>query len=591
MKYLFFLTFIGLIHTSLQSQSPYMLRGDQAYHTYDRMEIMRALDTTLNNGINNYSREELVKILRRIKPTHDLTTKDIYDLKHILNDNIEFLDNNGLQQEILLDSLGFRTEKEESVLDFQSIFNRNNFERTPVWKHFYKTKANFLELETQDFKLYINPILQVSYHNQVNNENFIFQNTRGIEVRSYIDDKVYLYTQLLENQRSYLDYVDERATKFRAIPSQAFYKRYNSSVIDNLRGYDFFHTRAFVGFNATKSIQMEMGHGNHFIGNGIRSLLLGDLGPNYFYMSVNTRMWKFHYQNIFAELSPTTPQAISGDRELPKKFKSTHYLSYKHSSKFEIGIFESVVFGRQNGFELQYLNPVILYRAVEHYLGSPDNVIVGLNVKYNAVKNVSLYGQVILNEFKLNEMLAGTGWWANKYGLQGGLKYINALGIDHLDMQMEYNTIRPYTFTHRGMQEVTGYSIANYSHYHQPLAHPLGANFKETILMARYKPHDKVYLQGRFLHTIYGEDAQGENWGGNILLPYENRQQEFGNFTGQGTQHKINAFYIDATYEFRHNYFLDIQAMWRQTTTDITRNQHYLGGGFRVNISHLHYDY
>lgn len=591
MRYFLILSWVFLSQLNVLCQSPYMLRGDQAYHTYDRMEILRKIDTTMTNGINNYNREQLVNILRRINPDTDLTSKDIYDLRHILHDNIEFLDKNPLPRQEFQDTLGFRSLIENEKLNVSSLFNRSQYERNTVWKHFYKTKANFLELETPDFKLYINPILQISYHNQVNNDDIIFQNTRGIEVRSYIDDKVYLYTQLLENQRSYLDYVDARASKFQVIPGQSFYKGYNSSVIDNLNGYDFFHTRAYFGFNATKSIQMEMGHGNHFIGNGVRSLLLGDLGANYFYMSINTRMWKFHYQNIFAELAPATPLSISGDVALPKKYKATHYLSYKPNTKFEIGIFESVVLSRQNGFELQYLNPVILYRAVEHYLGSPDNVIVGLNVKYNALKSVSLYGQVVLNEFKLSEMLSGTGWWANKYGLQGGLKYINVLGIDHLDFQLEYNTIRPYTFTHRGMQEVTGYSITNYSHYHQPLAHPLGANFKETILIARYKPHDKIYIQGRWLTTLYGEDGHGENWGGNILLPYENRPQEYGNFTGQGILNTVNAFYLDATYEFRHNYFFDIQAMWRQTTTDVIRNQHYVGGGVRVNISQLHYDY
>lgn len=580
-----------LLHVYLKGQAPYMLRGDQAYHTYDRLEITRALDTTMANGINNYNRKELVNILKRINSTIQLTSKDFYDISHILRDNIEFLSKENSINEISMDTLGFRRANENQDFDLNPLFYRDNYTRESVWKYFYHSRANFLELETSDFKLYINPILQVSYHNQANNDKIIFQNTRGVEVRSYIDNKVYLFTQLLENQRNYLDYVDIRAQKIKSIPGQGFYKRYNSRVIDNLSGYDFFHTRAFVGFNATQSIQMEMGHGNHFIGNGIRSLLLGDLGPNYFYMSINTRMWKFHYQNIFAELAPTTPQSISGDVLLPKKFKATHYLSYKPSTKFEVGIFESVVFARQNGFEMQYLNPVILYRAVEHYLGSPDNMIVGLNAKYNALKNISLYGQLLLNEFKLSEMLSGNGWWANKYGIQYGLKYINALGIDHLDIQYEYNTIRPYTFTHRGTQEGTGYSLANYSHYHQPLAHPLGANFRESIFLVRYKPTDKVYFQGRFLHTVYGEDNTGENWGGNILLPYENRQQDYGNFTGQGLKHRINAIYLDATYEFRHNYYLDFQAMWRTTQTDLTSNQHYLGGGIRVNISILHYDY
>lgn len=59
---------------------------------------------------------------------------------------------------------------------------------------------------------------------------------------------------------------------------------------------------------------------------------------------------------------------------------------------------------RKSFFELQYLNPVILYRAVEHFLDSPDNVILGTNVKWNPIKGISLYGQFVMDEFKLSEV-------------------------------------------------------------------------------------------------------------------------------------------------------------------------------------------
>jgi len=36
-----------------------------------------------------------------------------------------------------------------------------------------------------------------------------------------------------------------------------------------------------------------------------------------------------------------------------------------------------------------------------------------------------------------------------KVGAQAGLKYINAFGLDHLDLQAEYNSIRPYTYSFR----------------------------------------------------------------------------------------------------------------------------------------------
>ncbi len=267
-------------------------------------------------------------------------------------------------------------------------------------------------------------------------------------------------------------------------------------------------------------------------------------------------------------------------------------MAFKPNTKFEIGLFETVVFARENHFEFQYLNPVILYRAVEHFIDSPDNVILGLNLKLNPGDGISIYGQFIMDEFKLSEVKKQSGWWANKFGAQAGLKYMNALGVDHLDLQMEFNVVRPYTYAHRDtLPSYPDHSIANYSHSNQPLAHPLGANFKELLFIIRYKPNNKVYMQAKVLSAIYGDDNPGENWGGNILLPLETREKDYGNVIGQGIKTRVMALNMDISYEVFHNYFIDINAMWRQTRKNINFDQHFIGGGLRINISNIFYDY
>ena len=581
--------FLFCLIIGASAQSPYMIRGDQAYHTYDRMEILQKADTTLVNGINNYNRKQLIIFLSHLSKSKYLSKSDEYDIAHIIADNSEFVDNDnnmtGLSSMIEHSNIN----ENDKYIDIKTLRAEN---QKPLLKYFYKSKANFIELKTPSFTAFINPVIQLTYLNENDNSRTVFQNTRGIDIRAYIDNKVYIFTQLLENQRSYLSYTDARIQKFGTLPGQGFWKNYESSVIKSLKGYDFFNARAYVGFNPVKSINIEFGHGNHFIGNGVRSLLLSDYSHNYLYLKFNTRIWKFQYQNLFAELAPTTTLLNKDDKLLPKKYMANHYLAFKPNSKFEVGLFETVIFARENHFEFQYLNPVILYRAVEHFLDSPDNVILGLNTKWNPIKGLSLYGQFIMDEFKISEVKKHSGWWGNKFGGQLGFKYINALGVDHLDFQAEINSVRPYTYAHRDtLTSLPSYSVANYSHSNQPLAHPLGANFNELIFLIRYKPQSRIYIQSKVLLTKYGEDRPGENWGGNILLPVETRELDYGNVIGQGLLTKVAAFNLDMTYELFQNYFIDVQAMWRQTRSDVTKNQHYLGGGIRVNISNIIYDY
>jgi hypothetical protein len=41
---------------------------------------------------------------------------------------------------------------------------------------------------------------------------------------------------------------------------------------------------------------------------------------------------------------------------------------------------------------------------------------------------MQFYGQFLLDEFNLEQIKSGDGWWANKWGLQLGAKYVNAFG-------------------------------------------------------------------------------------------------------------------------------------------------------------------
>ncbi len=105
-------------------------------------------------------------------------------------------------------------------------------------------------------------------------------------------------------------------------------------------------------------------------------------------------------------------------------------------------------------------------RPAEQQNGSADNAFVGLDFKANIAHRFQVYGQLMFDEFVLSEIKKGDGWWANKWALQLGAKYIDAFGVKNLDLQLETNLVRPFTYSHFD-------TVANYTHYNQPLAHPL----------------------------------------------------------------------------------------------------------------------
>ncbi len=455
-------------------------------------------------------------------------------------------------------------------------------ESKPFLKYFYKDGTHFLSAYKKNFHISLDPLLHFELGKQ--DTNLLFINRRGIRVQGNVDERIYFYTDIVETQLTVPAYVHDYVDLYQSLPGAGLYKIYNSKFPKVNRAYDFLLAEANVEFKASKHVQISLGHGRQFIGSGMRSLFLSDFSTPRFYLKINTNIWKLHYQNLFTELTPES-NGDKGDRLLDKKYMAAHYLSINLTKNWNAGIYESVVFSRKNSFELQYLNPVILYRFIEHSLGSPDNVFIGFHSNVLLYKRFSLYGQILFDEFLLKEFFSSRGWWGNKYGFQMGCKYINAFGLKNLLVQLEYNQARPFTYSFRD-------SIANYSHYQQALAHPLGANFKELMFAFHYEPDQRWTFSGHTHYYSKGLDSTGVNNGGNILLDYDTRSSDFGHTTTQGISNTVLSGSLSISYRLFYRAWLDLNLNFRNAKLEQQKsNTVWISGGFRMNLDKIRFDF
>ncbi len=539
----------------LESQISHLDYNPEVTHILDRLETSGHLD--LKHQSVRY--QSLLDILQSNIRTESIHALDLYNWDQILR------------------SIPERKYYTSDTTDISEATKKG------VFHTFYKTPYSFYTIDTEEFFLKIDPIIHFGLGDDVQDDNFVFQNTRGLKLRGTIDQKVYFFSSILENQQSFLNYEEDEITRLNAIPGQGFFKIYQSGVIDKINGWDFLNAQAYVGLKISKSIDLQIGHGRHFIGDGIRSMLLSDYGNNYFYVQLNTKIWKLHYQNTFAELSSFSSRDNTGSELIPKKYMASHYLNYQVTDRLSIGLYESVIFSRENNFEFQYLNPVILYRTVEQFLDSPDNALLGLNLKWIPKLKYQLYGQLMIDELRTDQIFSGRGWWGNKLGYQLGFKKFDLFSIDNLDLQLEINSARPYTYGHRD-NDITKRPATSYTHFNQPLAHPYGANFREFIFQLKYQASERLSFSGLLLNSNYGD---GVDIGRNILENYENRESDFGNITGQGIANDITALHLNASWQFFPNYFADFTFINRnQSTQDANSSKtNYWGLGLRANIS------
>ena len=160
---------------------------------------------------------------------------------------------------------------------------------------------------------------------------------------------------------------------------------------------------------------------------------------------------------------------------------------------------------------------------------------------------------------------------------------------------MEYNRVRPYTYGHRdSLSNFPNISTASYSHHSQPLAHPLGSNFKEVVLNLRYRLGQKTFFNARIISAKYGQNPTDQNLGSDILLVTGTRVRDNENFIGQGIETNLLSFGLDVSYQVFHNCFFDAHFLYRKADAELDVldiDTKFIGTGLRMNIGNIIYDY
>jgi hypothetical protein len=393
----------------------------------------------------------------------------------------------------------------------------------------------------------------------------------GFSLSAHLTKKLSFYGEFFSENSRYTDYITNYITNWDVVPSMGV-------ASGTKMGYSYSQFSGHLSYSPNEIFNLQAGSGRNFFGEGYRSLLLSDNAYNYPFLKVTTNVWNIKYVNLFTALKHIN--AADGNRsEYINKFATFHYLSWNISRKVNVSLFESVIWQGEDtlldrGFDVNYLNPVIFYRPIEFATGSADNALVGLNTSVKIGKKNNFYGQLILDEFLLKELLSDSGWWANKYGIQLGVKSMDIFKIENLDVQAEFNLVRPFTYAHLSPKQ-------NLGHFNQNMAHPLGANFYEAVTIVRYRKGNWSF-ENQFNFGVYGTDTSAVSYGGDIFQSYSSRGSNYGHKIGQGLKNTLIYNHLRVAYVLSENLNLRIEGghVFRSNSTDFgdqMTNYFYLG--------------
>ena len=489
--------------------------------------------------------EELTALEQKAKAEFDSVQKAVVNYQNKAYQsqiNIPFSHENYFRFDRAINLVGTNSHTASKPYMYEDLVNYYDFvsenealkQDRQTWSGKKIWNEHLVQLQGKDYWFTLDPIFDLQLGKDTDADfNTTYNNTRGVYIQGGLGKKFSFSASVFENQGRFAQYYNQYAESLKAfgpdpaiIPGRGIAKRFKEDA------YDYPVAEGYLSYSPAKFINIQFGHGKQFIGDGYRSLLQSDVASPYPYLKLNTKFWKIKYTNTWTWLKDVRPEAVENDA-FRTKYIANHFLSWNVSKRLNLGLFESVIWENTNdrGFDINYLNPVIFFRAIEFETGQgAGNAILGASGKYKFNDNVNVYGQFILDEFSLNDVKAGEKSWKNKYGFQLGAKYYNAFKVKNLMLQAEYNQVRPYTYSHNTI-------VLNYAHNNQPMAHLWGANFRELVLIGRYQK-DRWFAEAKFIAGVrgfdYNNDSDNFSYGGDIYRDYNDRPFDTGVEIGQG---------------------------------------------------------
>lgn len=467
----------------------------------------------------------------------------------------------------------------------------NTFAGRKLWNE------RLVRVEGKDYWFTIDPIFDFEVGKDTDADfSSTYNNTRGITIQGGLGKKFSFYTSFFESQGRFAQYYNQYAESIKAADEAAIVPGRGIAKAFKDGGYDYPVAEAYLSYTPFKFLNVQFGHGKNFIGDGYRSLFISDVATPHPFLKLNTTFWKIKYTSTWMWLRDVRPEVEVDGAYMPK-YMATHFLSWNISKRLNVGFFESVIWNNANnrGFDINYLNPIIFFRAIEFETGQDaGNALLGLSGKYKLNDSMNLYGQFILDEFSLSDMSGGEKSWKNKFGYQLGFKYYNAFKVKNLMLQTEYNRVRPYTYSHNSV-------VLNYGHSNQSMAHFWGSNFSEFVLIGRYHykrwfGNAKMVVGTRGLDFNNGVDNY--SYGGDIYRNYNERPFDTGVEVGQGN--KTTTFFTNLQVGYVINPATNLKIFTdvtfrdfnpeAQTATALKSNTVWFNIGIRTDLFNWYFD-
>ncbi|MCL2442174.1 MAG: capsule assembly Wzi family protein [Treponema sp.] len=282
-----------------------------------------------------------------------------------------------------------------------------------------------------------------------------------------------------------------------------------------------------------------------------------------------------HESNIQLIKNPEEWDILPEDKRTTNRYFYLHRIDINLFNKVSIGIMEGVLVGN-SPLEIRFLNPLMLFHSLyswEDYIewkpaldknvyGSLVGSFFSVEINYNIIKRLSVYGQFVMNEIALPSELKAGLQPPNGLGYMAGINYTFTFNKWLSIFYLEFFYTDPYLYI---------LSSPFSSFIHQNWDYYLIGHSRDTIsfsLGSDFFYNDTLKLTGNFSWIISGEKNKD-----GLLWDWEKSYTAFNERTPTGTAE--NKFVLSACALWKPYSFLTLKA---NITGIISLNNNYIPG-------------
>jgi hypothetical protein len=371
---------------------------------------------------------------------------------------------------------------------------------------------HLFDVKAKDYTFYGDYFTDFQFGRSITDHLTTNVNTRAYQLGGTVGDKFFFYTSGYENQAKFPQYLNNYITTIGFVPGQAYERNQSFGKIGGI-SKDWSYATAILSYTPVKQFNVTFGVDKTFIGDGYRSLLLSDFAANYPLLRLTANLGKVQYMMMWAYLEDINLPKFDSFGNNRRKWAAFHYLDWNVNNRLSFGFFNALIAqeaddkGNYHGFDANYVDPILFAQGLGPSSAQPDNVLIGFTGKYKIFDKTAVYGQLLLDHFHASDFFSGGGT-DNTNGVQLGIRGADLFKVTNFNYLLEFNTVRPYTYASRQ-------PITSYTDYSEPLADPLGANFREFIGILNYQI-GRFDFMGQLNYAQYGLDQSFVNNGKDI---------------------------------------------------------------------------